>query len=251
MSVTLRMISFGAGVQTTALAILNATGRVDNPARDLVMADTGGEKPETYAYLREHFEPWVKAHGLTLHTVRVARETLEEESLRRRMVPTIHTRWCTQNHKIRVLLRWMREHGATRKTPADVQIGISADESHRARNGWPRLYERKRWPLCEMRITRADCHQIIAEAGLPQPVKSGCWYCPFQARNGWISLASSRPDLMARAVAMEANASYRKAGEGLWAGKKLSALVSPDAQQTTFDSLIEADEQCVSGACFL
>lgn len=249
---TLRVISFGAGVQTTALAILNARGEIENSATELVMADPGAEKPETYEYLERHFRPWAEAHGLHLH-VTSAKETLYEEAWRRRMIPSIHTRWCTKHHKVRVLRRWFRAHGATRKDPADVQIGISVDESHRAVAGQEVGYERRRWPLVELRISRADCHRIIAEAGLPQPPKSGCWYCPFQARIGWVRLASEHPELAAQAVALEANAAYRNPTEGLVGNRgKVKDLVCGGIQLPMgFDEQMENDQGCTSGACFV
>ena len=42
------IMSFGAGVQTTTLAILVAQGKVKCDA--VVFADTKGEKPETYCW---------------------------------------------------------------------------------------------------------------------------------------------------------------------------------------------------------
>lgn len=254
MSEQLRVLSFGAGVQTTALAILNAYGKVENAARDLVFADTGGEHPATYAYIEEHFRPWAERQGVALHVARHLRETLEEEALRRQMIPTIHTRWCTQNHKIRVLRRWFREHGATRELPADVQVGISADESHRAVTGWPVSYERKRWPLCELQLTRSDCAAIIEREGLPVPPKSGCWFCPFQSQGSWKRLAYEHPDLVDRAVALEQNARYRKIDEpGLLGGRgSIVPLLSGGVQLPLgFDEQLENDEGCTSGACFV
>ena len=43
--------SYGGGVQSVALAILNATGRVDDPARFAIFADPGSEEPGTYQHL--------------------------------------------------------------------------------------------------------------------------------------------------------------------------------------------------------
>ena len=45
-------LSYGAGVQTTALLVLVASGKQPRPAA-VLFADTGGEHPETYAYLAE------------------------------------------------------------------------------------------------------------------------------------------------------------------------------------------------------
>jgi len=34
------------------------------------------------------------------------------------------------------------------------------------------------YPLMEWGLDREKCKQIIANAGLPVPVKSACWFCP-------------------------------------------------------------------------
>ena len=245
---TLRVLSFGAGVQTTALAILNATGRIERPATDLVLADTGGEHPETYRYLREHFTPWALSHGLTLHTVSMP-ETLYDYSYLRQMVPSINTRWCTTMAKVRPINRWLKAQGATAKQPALMQIGISVDESHRAVDRGSPRYVRRWWPLVEMRLTRQDCHQIIREAGLPSPPKSGCWFCPYQGRAIWKRLQTEHPELAGDALKLEANALARNPRDFL-SYIPLSHILG-DSQQLDFDSLLENDQGCTSGACFL
>ena len=51
-------LSFGGGVNSTALAVLLVRGKLPQfePWR-IVFSDTGEERPETYTYLRDHFEP--------------------------------------------------------------------------------------------------------------------------------------------------------------------------------------------------
>lgn len=245
-----RFISFGAGVQTTALAILTARGKVEDPAELMVFADTGDEKPETYAYLRDVFRPWAEANGLPLVMVNRGGETLYEYAWRYRLVPSVTIRWCTDKFKVTPIHRYLRASGATAKAPIETQIGISADEAHRAKNNRPVRYAATRYPLVEMGLRRADCRSIIIAEGLPEPPKSGCWYCPYQSLNGWRTIAAKHPALLDRALALEDRARARRETNYLGAHKPLRAIVG-DGRQQGWDELLGNDAGCTSGACFV
>ena len=59
-------ISLGAGVQSSALLILSALGRLDVPRADFaVFADTGDEPAYVYEQL-DRLEKWVKPHGIQI-----------------------------------------------------------------------------------------------------------------------------------------------------------------------------------------
>ena len=47
----MNIISYGGGVQTAALLVLTAQGKVDNPATHAVFADTGSELEATYKHV--------------------------------------------------------------------------------------------------------------------------------------------------------------------------------------------------------
>ena len=165
-------ISFGGGVQTTALAILTVQGRIPTPAHVAVFADTEGVHPETYEYMRQ-LEAWL---GDRLPIVRVSAGSLYDRSIEKRTIPTRHFRSCTDKFKIRPLRRWMKANGATRSTPGIFQIGISTDELRRARPSNVQ-YVVNQYPLIELGISRSDC--LDKAEGLLAPPKSGCYYCPF------------------------------------------------------------------------
>lgn len=249
---TLRVISFGAGVQTTALAILTAEGKVPNPATHLVFADTKGEHDATYAYIRDHLRPWLARAGNGLVLDERCREPgLYQYAYDRQMVPSINTRWCTSRFKIDVVNAWAKEHGATRADPVELQIGISVDEAKRARpNKRQRKYVTRRYPLLELGISRADCARIIAEAGLPVPPKSGCWYCPYQRKRQWVELKLHEPEKAELALALEDNARLRNPRDLLGGYFKLRDLIG-GGTQLDFDSVLENDEGCTQGYCFV
>ena len=196
-------ISFGAGVNSVAMAILLA----QRGWQGLIgFADTLGEKPETYCYL-DYFEShFLRQYGLGITRLLPGTEFhcsmsqvgLEEYCLRAGVIPLLAVRWCSSRWKGRPLDRWARENGVTTQ-----YIGFSADEAGRA-NGKP---DHQRYPLIDAGINREGCRQIILGAGLEVPPKSSCFFCPGQTIGEWRRLYYDHPDLFARAQVLERNAS--------------------------------------------
>jgi integrase/recombinase XerD len=85
----------------------------------------------------------------------------------------------TADFKVRVVAGELRRRGATVENPATVALGISVDEIERAKPGIDPLapYQRRVYPLLDLGLRRSDCQRIIAEAGLPVPGRSACWFC--------------------------------------------------------------------------
>lgn len=194
----MKALSYGGGVDSTALAILLA-----NEGRPplAVFADTGGEWPETIAFV-EVFRRWYEARGGELVTVKPP-ESLEAYSLRTGRMPMRRLRWCTDRFKIEPV----RKHlDAIRQGEAvTLFVGIDADEAHRAqKSDRDPKWITKVFPLFERDLGRDDCIRIIERAGLQVPPKSGCFFCPYQRLDGWRMLYRNRPDLYARAEAIEA-----------------------------------------------
>ena len=200
-------LSFGAGVQTTAMLILVAKGEIEADA--VIFADTGAEHPETYDYIEKYDKPLCEKIGIPFMTVRMHRkitnvdtgqqeyaDSLREVIIRRRRVPSVNMRWCTEYAKItpiKLALRGMQKEGRFVR-PATALIGISIDERHRAisKDGsWKHPHHseyQNAYPMVERGVSRDDCHRIIKDYGWPDPVKSGCYFCPFQGPKEWVSL---------------------------------------------------------------
>lgn len=196
-------LSFGAGVNSVALYLLMVEQGYDFEA---VFSDTGCEWPETYHYLAM-FQWWTKANGLRGVTILKptvqGNQTLIEHCEKYLMVPSFMNRWCTDKFKRRALQKYQ-------KKPAFIHIGFAFDEAHRARISNQDGFE-NRYLLIEHEITRAGCIEIIRNAGLPIPRKSGCYICPFQRVGQWQELRRYHPDLFCRASNLEkANIEYRK-----------------------------------------
>lgn len=238
-----RILSMGAGVQTTACLV-----RYYYEYDAVVFADTGDEKAETYRYIEEVLKPYCNKRDIQWVTVRSEKAaTLLDYCKERKMMPTRMNRFCTREFKIRPIRIWLRQNGATAKNPITVDLGISADELHRVNSSkYAVKYEIKNYPLIKDRITRRDCEEIIAAAGLPRAVKSGCDYCPFIGKKRVQRLARADPERYAKVVAMEEGAkNFPK--YTLFEGVTLRELERREMSNSTLDSVLECD----SGHCFV
>lgn len=208
-----RIFSFGGGVQSHAVLVLQAQGKLIKPYDFFVFANVGAdsENPATLAYIEKYTKPFCKKHGIKLIEVQKTTygklETLVEYIYRTersipipaRMLPdgAPGNRNCTSDFKITVVDKWIRDAGYTHGV---VGLGISTDESHRMRSErWHDrhsgkkhgFWKRREHVLIDMGINRAECKRIIASAGLPVPPKSSCYFCPFMKKNEWIELKRS------------------------------------------------------------
>lgn len=211
---SLIIASYGGGTNSTA-AIIECVLR-GIPLDLITFADTGGEKPHTYAYV-EMFSKWlIERHYPAIITVRKAGngETLEENCLRKNMLPSIayNYKTCSQKFKIqpqdKFVNNWLPAKEAWARGERITKfIGYDADEPHRAKftesDDGKYLY---RYPLIEWDMGRAECVKTILDAGLCLPGKSACFFCPSSSKSEIKWLQHNHPDLFERACAMEANA---------------------------------------------
>ena len=195
------VLSYGGGVNTVALMILLV--RENMPFDEVVFADTGGEVPETYDYLSITRE-FLEQHGVPFRIV-TARENedLYGCSFRRRVIPSAVWRWSTRDFKVRPIHRYYRTLGVH----INQYMGIAYDEVDRMKDSQVE-YVTNHYPLIENRVTRQGCIDIIKAEGLPVPVKSGCFFCPFSSLDRWRWLYETHPELYSRAVDLEENSKH-------------------------------------------
>ncbi|MCX5340240.1 phosphoadenosine phosphosulfate reductase [Streptomyces atratus] len=162
-------------------------------------------------------------------------------------------RSCTADFKIKVVGRWLREHGATALNPATVGIGISLDEIHRANRRRCEAHEQIEYPLLDLRLRRSDCERIIEDAGLPVPPKSACFFCPFRTVEAWRRQRRDEPELFSVAVRLEETINKTRAALGRDSayltryGRPLAeAIPACGAQEEAGDT---GDGECDSGWC--
>jgi hypothetical protein len=207
-------LSYGGGVNSTALAVLLCEGKLPqyDPFR-LLWSDVQDEHEETYDFIFNHFQPYLRRNRVTLEIIR-PREGVLERVERLNVVLQRVVRRCTSEAKIRPIERYLKAFA--RK--GDVQlIGIDAAESHRAKPNLPTDDWEKRYPLVEADIDRDACVKIIEAAGLPVPIKSGCWHCPFMRVQQVLELARTEPCKFGRIVSLEEKSNAAKPiDDGRW-----------------------------------
>jgi hypothetical protein len=170
-----------------------------------------------------------------------------------------NTRSCTADFKIAVVGKWLKANGATAQDPATVMIGISVDEIERAGRGRDNAYERRTYPLLDLGLNRTDCKTIIAEAGLPVPPKSSCFFCPYHRPATWSDMRRDEPELFAKSQDLEDLLNERRTMLGkdpVWLtrfNKRLSDAIS-ESQTPLFDFDFEptiGEDGCDEGVCFV
>src|SRR5690349_12106573 len=125
----LKVFSYGGGVQSTAALVLAAQGKIDYKTFLFCNVGDDSENPETLAYLKEYAIPYAKAHGLDIQELQATRNgepvtlysQLTKPGSRTIGIPVRMSngapgnRSCTIDFKIKVVDRWLREHGAKKE----------------------------------------------------------------------------------------------------------------------------------------
>lgn len=271
---TLRSISYGGGVQSTAMIVLATQGKIDADVALFANVGDDSEHPATLTFVRDVMVPWAAERGFPIHELHKVNtrgehkglETLWERLMREgsrslpipvRMPDTgaPGTRSCTQDFKIRVISKWLIENGATPDDPAIVNIGISTDEIERAGRGRDEPHERRAYPLLDLGLSRADCLEVIRKAGLPKVGKSSCFFCPYHNKATWSEMKRDEPELFERAQLLEDTLIARRVEIGkdpvylTRYGKRLSDAIT-EAQPTLFGEGI-GEGGCDEGVCFV
>jgi hypothetical protein len=254
--------SFGGGVQSTAALVLASTGHI--PYTTFLFANTGAdsENPKTLEYVETVAKPFAEGTGLTLIELERHRRDGSTETLLGRLERSKRTidipvrmsngapgnRNCTKDFKIRVVAKWLKANGATAENPATVGLGISIDEIERVNYVSGFDFYKKAYPLIDARLSRASCLAIIESAGLPEPPKSSCWFCPFHKVADWQKMIKKEPVLFQKSVDLERMLNERRATLGkdeIYFSTKLKALdkaIVDDGQEELFDG-------CETGFC--
>lgn len=266
-------ISYGGGVQSTAMLVLACQGKLGYDVDAALFSNVGddSEHPDSIRYVRKVAIPFGKKHGLDvieLNPQRKGEDTtlwreIHREDSRRDLIPLYGeqgnplSRTCTADFKVKTLERWHKEHGATKKDPNTVLLGISVDEIERAGRKDDGSVTVRRYPLLDLGLHRHDCIRIIEDAGLPVPRKSSCFFCPFHSRLVWSEMRRDEPELFEKAQELEDFVLKRKQDSGMRLayitrdgakhGRRLSEAIN-EAGPTLFGGI--GEDGCDSGYCF-
>jgi hypothetical protein len=275
-----RIFSYGGGTQSMAVLVAQARGLLAYPYDYFIFADVGhdSENQETQDYLRDIAIPFARQHDIPLLLIQKTRRSGETESLleyalrTKRSIPipmrmsngAPGNRTCTQDFKIKVVDKWVRQRHYTHAT---VGLGFSLDERRRAhgkpthfvdRYGKSKIgfWKRFEFPLIDLRLNRSQAIQLVLDAGLPEPPKSACWFCPFTSRSEWIERKRNDPDLVQKAALLEAVMNRKRGSIGRdkayihpqRAGRMFPLSEAIGDQMSLFEE--SCNDSCDSGYCF-
>lgn len=208
----LRVISLGAGVQSTTMALMAAHGEIGPMPDYAVFADTGEEPSKVYEHVR-----WLQSGNVLPFPVIVtakggrlgdAQFYDNEARVPFHTATGMRQRQCTKNWKIRVVRRAIRDllgKGARDYiAPGSVEewVGISTDEIIRVTPSRVKFINR-RDPLIEKRMNRGDCEGWLRRHGYPVPPKSSCVFCPYRRNDQWRELKRLDPAGFERACEVD------------------------------------------------
>ena len=208
----IRIISLGAGVQSTAMALMAAHGEIGPMPDCAIFADTGDEPAEVYDHLK-----WLMSPNVLPFPVHIARPRRLSEALMagddEARIPCfvgkggLSKRQCTQNFKLKPIRRKIREilgvdpRGYIRPGSVESWVGISVDEAIRKKPSGLRFVV-NRHPLIERFLSRKDCIRWLTDHDYPIPPKSACEFCGYQSNTGWLRRRAN-PESWARVVALD------------------------------------------------
>lgn len=218
---TLRILSLGAGVQSSVMALMVARGELGPMPDAMIFADTKFEPLGVYEHLN-----WLEGEITKLTNGRLPLYRVSTGDIRADHLDGVNStgqrfasmplftegggksrRQCTREYKIDPIRKKVREllglvprQRVPKGVSVEMWIGISTDEAIRmkpARDKW----QTNRWPLIEAEMSRNHCLQWF-EKHYPgrKLAKSACIACPFHNDALWREMKMDDPASFAEAV---------------------------------------------------
>lgn len=212
----INIISLGAGVQSSTMALMAAHGEITPMPDCAIFADTQWEPPAVYAWL-DWLEKQLPFPVYRVTAGNLRQDTLDGMNSRRQRFAAIPwfmkkengdramgMRQCTQDYKLAPIKRKIVELCGGERKPgqAKVWIGITTDEATRMKESRVK-YIVNRWPLIENSLNRQDCLNWMAANSYPTPPRSACIACPFHNNSEWRAIKAD-PVLWKDAVEVDA-----------------------------------------------
>ena len=219
---TLRVLSLGAGVQSSTLALMIHKGQI--PMVDCaIFADTQAEPPKVYEWLKfikktvsypVHIVTWrnlekdvLDASQGEYQAFTIPFYTKNKETEQKGML----MRQCTADYKIKPVTKKVRELLGYKKgervdlkeVKVEMLLGISTDELRRMRMNRLRYIDNQYPLINDFGMSRQDCIAWMKDNGYPMPAKSACYFCPFHSQSTWKEIKENDPELFQKAVEMD------------------------------------------------
>lgn len=264
----INVLSLGAGVQSSTLAMMFAKGELKPMPDFAVFADTQAEPKKVYEWLE-----WLEEQ-LPYPIYKVSKGNLTEDSLRlrtskntgkkyvRATVPFylfndgvnkgFLTRGCTEEYKIRPIRTFLRRHCKIKNKETAVQInlmlGISTDEATRMK---PSRVEwiKHTFPLIDNHISRADCLEWFKNNNLNLPPRSACIFCPYHSSTFWKDLKDNSPDEFNQALEYEKKAKAIYKATDTWKDDKYDISIHSKNNLENFDKEKHEQLDLFTGEC--
>lgn len=213
----IHIISLGAGVQSSTMALMAAAGEITPMPAAAIFADTASEPRKVYEWL-----DWLE----TQLPFPVHRVMKDERGLRGNILDSIEggrfagipfftespsgggmlRRQCTNEFKltpirqeIRRLLGIAKGVRAKKAILAISWIGISTDEIIRMKPSQLHYIEH-RHPLIDLGMSRQNCIDLMLRKFGKIPPKSACTFCPYHDDAMWRDMKLNDPESFADAV---------------------------------------------------
>jgi hypothetical protein len=253
---TLNILSLGAGVQSSTMALMAAHGELPR-VNAAIFADTGAEPDAVYEWL-DYLESVVTNALRVDQPFPVYRVSAPGPDLKQRLLltakgekmrqgvplyglnndgtPMILMRQCTSNFKIDPLRKKLRDilglvprQRVPKGTQVNLWMGITTDEAVRMKPSRDKWITHT-WPLIEKRMSRGDCLEWMAKYDLTPP-KSACSFCPFHSDAMWRDIKLNDPKSWADAVEVDEavrGGVYGSKAKALYLHKSLTPLSEID-----------------------
>ena len=204
----MKILSFGAGMQSTALALMACENAMNDPAPypmvpvydAVIFCDLGLEPLWVHAQMEftrkaceeagiffkvldtPLYQDFVENFG-ERRTISIPWWTLRKDGHKSKM-----PRYCTLDYKVETISKYVRwELLGYRKGQRlrledvkahEMHMGFSFEEKHRCKENPNRMFVNK-YPLVDMQLVRADNYRYILEHWGLDTKASACAFCPF------------------------------------------------------------------------
>ena len=217
----LQVLGLGAGVQSTAMALMADRGYMGLEKPDLaIFADTGWEPKAVYENVK-----WLQETlSYPVHVVssgNIKTNTLSGSNPQGRKfidMPVytlgpdgtkgVASRTCTRLYKMEPIYEFLRAYlgmepkkRAPKTVKAEMWLGITTDEVARTKNASRKEWIQNKYPFIEMDISRAQLYQWLKD-NYPQRIlpKSACIGCPYHTDRMWAEMQKNDPESFQDAV---------------------------------------------------
>ena len=227
----MKIISLGAGVQSSVLALLSDKGELIPRADACIFADTQCEPKSVYETL-----DWLRSEiSIPIHITTAGsliNDVLRGENSSGTKFITIPLytkepgskrdmgrRQCTNEYKLNPIKRKCREllgYTSNARIPEgtfEVMIGITTDEATRMKPSRVK-YIKNIHPLVGLRWDRNQCIKWF-RANYPDRKlsKSSCVFCPYRSNESWKDMRENRPDEWIDVVRVDNAVRHMKKGK--------------------------------------